>query len=65
MKGYVYLMDDVMGPQHMCVNCGKTNNEGGMSSASCSLYICIFMYYLQCKIINFLCCAMTVNLASY
>ena len=34
-----------MGPQHTCVNdfCGKTNNEGGTSSASCSLYMYLYV----------------------
>jgi len=44
-KGCVQLTDDVMGPQHMCVNDfrGKTNNEGGMSSASCTVYMYLYV----------------------
>ena len=32
-----------MRPQHTCANDfrGKTNNEGGMSSASCTVYMCL------------------------
>jgi len=34
-----------MGPQHVCVNdfCGKTDNEGGMSSATCSLHTYLYV----------------------
>jgi hypothetical protein len=45
-KGCIQLTDVVMGPQHMCVNDlhGKMNNEGGTSSASCT--VCMHIYIL-------------------
>jgi hypothetical protein len=50
----------------MCVNDfhGKMNNEGGTSSASCIVYM--YLYVLpSMQDINFIWSAMTMNLASY